>query len=138
MAALVTLSSLIGALAVVQPKARDEWQVVPNLWGMTIGGPGVKKSPALSEALKPLNRLQADEFELHQAACDAWELECKVSAMQDLEAGDAPVMAASQKRKMPGRWVRCVFAGEHPGHRPQAGNLAPVAGTVNLFGKNRS
>lgn len=82
-AALVALSSLIGARAVVQPKARDDWQVVPNLWGMTIGRPGVKKSPALSEALKPLNRLQADEFELHQAAHDAWELDCKVSAMQD-------------------------------------------------------
>jgi len=82
-AALVALSSLIGARAVVQPKARDDWQVVPNLWGMTIGRPGVKKSPALSEALKPLGRLQADEFELHQAAHDAWELDCKVSAMQD-------------------------------------------------------
>ena len=82
-AALVALSSLIGARAVVQPKARDDWQVVPNLWGMTIGRPGVKKSPALGEALKPLNRLQADEFELHQAAHDAWELDCKVSTMQD-------------------------------------------------------
>ncbi|CAN5154425.1 hypothetical protein BH10PSE16_BH10PSE16_43270 [soil metagenome] len=84
-AALVALSSLIGARAVVQPKARDDWQVVPNLWGMTIGRPGVKKSPALSEALKPLNRLQADEFELHQAAHDAWELDCKVAAMQDAD-----------------------------------------------------
>ena len=82
-AALVAASSLIGARAVVQPKARDDWQVVPNLWGMTIGRPGVKKSPALSEALRPLNRLQADEFELHEAAHAAWELDCKVSAMQD-------------------------------------------------------
>ena len=82
-AALVALSSLIGARAVVQPKAKDDWQVVPNLWGMTIGRPGVKKSPALSEALKPLNRLQADEFELHQAAHDAWVMDCKVSTMQD-------------------------------------------------------
>ena len=81
-AALVALSSLIGARAVVQPKARDDWQVVPNLWGMTIGRPGVKKSPALSEALKPMSRLQADEFELYQAAHDAWELDCKVSVMQ--------------------------------------------------------
>ena len=30
--AVVALSSLIGARAVVQPKARDDWQVVPNLW----------------------------------------------------------------------------------------------------------
>jgi putative DNA primase/helicase len=84
-AALVAVSSLIGARAVIQPKARDDWQVVPNLWGMTVGRPGVKKSPALSETLKPLNRLQANEFELWQAAHDAWALDCKVIEMQ----GDA-------------------------------------------------
>jgi putative DNA primase/helicase len=82
-AALVGLSSLIGARAVIQPKARDDWQVVPNLWGAVVGRPGVKKSPALSEALKPLHRLQATEFELHKAAHEAWELDCKVTAMQD-------------------------------------------------------
>ena len=81
-AALVALSSLIGARAVIQPKARDDWQVVPNLWGAVVGRPGVKKSPALGEALKPLNRLQAAEFELWQAAHDAWELDCKVAGMQ--------------------------------------------------------
>jgi putative DNA primase/helicase len=82
-AALVALSSLIGARAVVQPKARDDWQVVPNLWGAVVGRPGVKKSPALSEALKPLNRLQVDEFERWQLEHDAWALDCKVMAMQD-------------------------------------------------------
>ena len=81
-AALVALSSLIGARAVIQPKARDDWQVVPNLWGAVVGRPGVKKSPALSEALKPLNRLQAKEFEFWQAAHGAWALDCKVAAMQ--------------------------------------------------------
>ncbi len=82
-ATLVAISSLIGARAVIQPKARDDWQVVPNLWGAVVGRPGVKKSPALGEALKPLNRLQADEFELWQAAHEAWALDCKVMAMQD-------------------------------------------------------
>ena len=81
-AALVALSSLIGARAVIQPKARDDWQVVPNLWGAVVGRPGVKKSPALSEALKPLNRLQAAEFELWRAAHATWELDCKVAGMQ--------------------------------------------------------
>ena len=80
-AALAALSSLIGARAVIQPKARDDWQVVPNLWGAVVGRPGVKKSPALSEALKPLLRLQATEFELHSAAHEAWELDCKVSEL---------------------------------------------------------
>ena len=80
--AVVALSSLIGARAVVQPKARDDWQVVPNLWGLIVGRPGVMKSPALGESLKPLNRLQATEFEQWQAAHDAWELDCKVAELQ--------------------------------------------------------
>ncbi len=84
-AALVALSSLIGARAVIQPKARDDWQVVPNLWGAVVGRPGVKKSPALSEALKPLNRLQATEFELWQAAHGAWELDRKVAELQGVD-----------------------------------------------------
>jgi putative DNA primase/helicase len=82
-AALVGISSLIGARAVVQPKARDDWQVVPNLWGVVVGRPGVKKSPAISEALRPLNCFQANEIVRWQLEHDAWTLDCKVMAMQD-------------------------------------------------------
>ena len=81
--AVVALSSLIGARAVVQPKARDDWQVVPNLWGLIVGRPGVMKSPALGESLKPLNRLQGNEFELWQAAHEVWKLDCKLAELQD-------------------------------------------------------
>lgn len=80
--AVVALSSLIGARAVVRPKERDDWQVVPNMWGLIVGRPGVMKSPSLSESLKPLQRLQANEFDQAQAARDSWELDCKVAAMQ--------------------------------------------------------
>jgi putative DNA primase/helicase len=94
-AALVALSSLIGARAVIQPKARDDWQVVPNLWGAVVGRPGVKKSPALGEALKPLHRLQAAEFELKKAAHEAWALDCKVAEMQtDSNERKAKVLAS--------------------------------------------
>lgn len=82
-AAFVAISSLIGARAVVQPKARDDWQVVPNLWGAVVGRPGVKKSPAVNEALRPLKRLQANEIERWQLEHEAWALDCKVMAMQD-------------------------------------------------------
>ena len=78
---LVALSSLIGARAVVAPKARDDWRVVPILWGLIVGRPGVMKSPALSEVLKPLHRLETTEREQWQAAHEAWELDCKVADM---------------------------------------------------------
>ena len=78
---LVALSSLIGARVVVAPKARDDWRVVPNLWGLIVGRPGVMKSPALSEVLKPLHRLEATEREQWQLAHEAWELDNKVATM---------------------------------------------------------
>jgi len=81
--ALVALSSLIGARAVIQPKVRDDWQVVPNLWGMTVGRPGVKKSPALSEVLKPMGRLQATASEEFTAVHNTWVAETKLAAMVD-------------------------------------------------------
>ena len=79
--AVVALSSLIGARAVVQPKARDDWQVVPNLWGLIVGRPGVMKSPALGEVLKPLHRLESTEREQWQLAHEAWELDTKVAEL---------------------------------------------------------
>ena len=82
--AVVALSSIIGARAVVRPKAKDDWVVVPNLWGAIIGRPGVMKSPALSEVMKPLHRLEKAERELWQAAHDAWELDCKVAGLADV------------------------------------------------------
>ncbi|MET3373740.1 putative DNA primase/helicase [Variovorax boronicumulans] len=83
--AVVALSSLIGARAVVQPKARDDWQVVPNLWGLIVGRPGVMKSPALGESLKPLHRLQSAEFEQHEAVHAAWALDSKVAELAGAE-----------------------------------------------------
>lgn len=80
-AVIVAISSLIGPRAVIQPKVLDEWQVTPNLWGFIVGRPGVKKSPALSEALKPLSRLQAKEFDLLKAAHDTWKIDVKVANM---------------------------------------------------------
>jgi putative DNA primase/helicase len=83
--AVVALSSLIGARVVVQPKARDNWQVVPNLWGLIIGRPGVMKSPALGESLKPLHRLQTHELGIWKAAHDEWVIEAKLTELQEAD-----------------------------------------------------
>lgn len=81
--ALVALSSVVGARAVIQPKAFDTWQVVPNLWGMVVGRPGVKKSPALSESMKPLNRMQERETVESQVALQDWDRQCQLIDMQN-------------------------------------------------------
>lgn len=75
-AAIVGCSSLIGARAVIQPKILDDWRVVPNLWGLAIGRSGVKKSAAVSEALKPLFQLEAQEFKRAAIEKRDWQSEC--------------------------------------------------------------
>ena len=39
------------------PKRYDNWDIVPNLWGAIIGKPSSKKSPSITEAMKPLDNL---------------------------------------------------------------------------------
>lgn len=82
-AAMVALSSLIGARAVIQPKEKDDWQVVPNLWGAVVGRPGVKKSPALNETLKALRQLEAEELKKWQLEHHEWTMNCKVAEFLD-------------------------------------------------------
>ena len=99
-AVVAALSSLIGARAVVKPKARDDWAVVPNLWALAIGRPGVMKSPAISEVLKPLHRLQADERKRWEVAMQEWEIDNKVSelASADRERNAKKIVGKDQAK----------------------------------------
>ncbi|MDQ6932199.1 MAG: YfjI family protein [Candidatus Eremiobacteraeota bacterium] len=48
----------------IHPKQHDDdWIVVPNLWGAIVARPGLMKSPAMHEALKPFQRLASKATE---------------------------------------------------------------------------
>lgn len=55
--AIVTLSSVIGRKVAIYPKTKDDWKVIPNLWGCLIAPPGSMKSPAMAAILRPLQNL---------------------------------------------------------------------------------
>jgi hypothetical protein len=65
--ALVGISAIVGRSVGIHPGRFDDWLVVPNLWGAIVGRPGVMKSYAVSEALKPLARLAAEARDRYQA-----------------------------------------------------------------------
>lgn len=72
--ATVALSAVAGRQVAIRPRVRDDWTVVPNLWGGVIGRPSVLKSPALAEALRPLNALEAaarEQFDAEQRQAEA-------------------------------------------------------------------
>ena len=94
--AMVALSSVIGRKACIQPKRQDDWQVVPNLWGAIVGRPGVMKSPALSEVMKPLERLQIVANETHAKDLQNHEVMEKLEEMTG-KAADTKAQALIKK-----------------------------------------
>jgi hypothetical protein len=57
--ALVALGAATGRRIAIRPQRSTDWTEVPNLWGVIVGRPGAMKSPAMQEALRPLNRLES-------------------------------------------------------------------------------
>jgi putative DNA primase/helicase len=87
--ALVTLAAIVGRRIAMHPKANDDWVVVPNLWGGIIAPPGMLKSPALTEALKPIRRLAAEaredyEQRLREIGPKLETMKAKEAAIKDL------------------------------------------------------
>ena len=56
---MVSLGSLIGSKLSIYPKMYDNWEVVPNFYGGIVGNPSSKKTPSLTEGLKPISYLEA-------------------------------------------------------------------------------
>lgn len=114
-AAVVGLASVVGGKVTVRPSRKDDWTVTPNLWGAPIGRPGVLKSPAVEEALKPLKRLEIAAAQEHARKFAEWlalqeVLEVKrgtdrESLKKDLKVGADPQTIAreiAERRKKAG------------------------------------
>lgn len=63
---MVSLGSLIGTKLSIYPKMYDNWEVVPNFYGAIIGNPSSKKSPSLSDGLRPISHLVALASDKHK------------------------------------------------------------------------
>ncbi len=74
---MVVLGAVVGRQLSIRPKRKDDWFVVPNLWGAIVGPPGVMKSPTFEEVMRPLNRLEAAQAELHKKSL----MDCQAKAL---------------------------------------------------------
>ena len=71
--AMVGLATALGRKIAIRPKARSDWTEVPNLWGCIVGRPGGMKSPAMSEAMKPLHHLETEARKANADAVRVWK-----------------------------------------------------------------
>ena len=56
---LVAAASLVARHVAIRPQCRTDWIERGNLWGLIVGRPGFMKSPAMTQALSPMDRLEA-------------------------------------------------------------------------------
>src|SRR5262245_26160228 len=70
--ALTALGAVIGRRVGIKPQAKTDWTEIPNVWGAFIGRPGMLKSPAMGEALKPIHRLEAEAAKENEIAQQAY------------------------------------------------------------------
>lgn len=101
-AAMCALSSIVGGKIGIRPKSYDDWTVIPNLWGMAVGRPGVMKSQAIEEAFRPLKRLEAQaaekyqnelkEFNSLEMVAEARKAQAKKAVEKAVKSGD-PLLA---------------------------------------------
>ncbi len=86
----------------IRPKEKDDWLVVPNLWGVCIGRPGIMKTPAIQEPLKPLKQLEIEakaHFDKQSAAHAAMKIvaeQKKKVAEQEIRAATVSIVGAIQ------------------------------------------
>jgi hypothetical protein len=95
-AAIVGLSGLIGRRIALRPKRADDWLVVPNLWGAVVGPPGVQKTPAVEEPLRPLRQLAAAAWKSQVAVAASFDKDRMVAEARQEAARLALRKAARQ------------------------------------------
>ena len=80
---IVALASVVGRKIVIRPKKHDDWRVVANLWGGVVGRPGVLKTPAIQEPLRPLWRLEYDADLTYQELVEQWKVQQVLAKEQE-------------------------------------------------------
>lgn len=111
---LVGAASLVARHVGIRPERRTDWLERGNLWALIVGKPGMMKSPAMSQALAPLDRLEAraaDDFNAqaarHQAEALAAKLRTEASvsaarkALKDNAQADVLALLAGDDEKAP-------------------------------------
>lgn len=86
---LVAAASLVARRVAVRPQRRTDWTERGNLWALIVGRPGFMKSPAMTQALAPMDRLEAREAEAFNAQAahhQAEALAAKLRAEENVKA----------------------------------------------------
>ena len=108
---LVGAASLVARRVAIRPQTRTEWLERANLWALIVGRPGLMKSPAMQQALAPLDRMEARSAKAHAAEMENFKVDLLAHKLSG-EAGEATAKQILKKDRMAD--VRAHLTGEEP------------------------
>ncbi len=112
---LVAGASLVARHVGIRPQRRTDWTERGNLWALIVGRPGIMKSPAMSQALAPMERLEARAAEAFNALAAQHQAEALAAKLRT----EASVKAARAKlKKDGGADVAAMLATDDEGEAP--------------------
>jgi putative DNA primase/helicase len=113
--AYISAAALIGTQCGIRPGRKNDWTVVPNLWGMCIGRPSAMKTPPTAEVLKPLRRLEMKSREDYETrAFDRTAIDMQQKALKK-----SMEIAASQGAKQGKAPDLSKFRQDHDNHKAE-------------------
>ena len=78
--AITATASVVGTACTIRPKQKDDWTVIPNVWGAGIGRPTVVlKSPSMKEPMDMLEGLQKVAKAIHETQMRTYEFDKKLA-----------------------------------------------------------
>jgi putative DNA primase/helicase len=113
--AVVAACAVLGRKIALRPQQHGDWAVVPNVWGLVIGRPGMMKSPAMAAALAPLRRLAAEAQERYEAELSDWR---RADKLREMQAEAAEKKAREELRKNPHADVLHLLGGDEAEPEP--------------------
>ncbi|MBI5269476.1 MAG: DUF3987 domain-containing protein [Burkholderiales bacterium] len=93
---LVAAASLVARHVGIRPQQNTDWIERCNLWGLIVGRPGIMKSPAMSQALAPMDRLEGRAAELFNAQQTQHQAEALATKLRTEERVKAARKALSK------------------------------------------
>ena len=100
------LGAVIGRKLAIRPQEKTDWEEYPNQWALVIGRPGVLKSPAMEQALKPLKKLVANATQAYQEEIASYGA---ASRVEELKAEAAEKEARARLKKNPAEDVSGIL-----------------------------
>lgn len=93
---LVGASMLVARRVSIRAQAMTDWRERANLWALIVGRPGAMKSPAMQQALAPLERLEARAAAANTAQMEAFKIDLLAHKLRT-DAGEKKAKAILSK-----------------------------------------